>query len=209
MPLHAEVPLLALLRLMHLGVARAPCILRRRRRGDNRGVDDGPRADGQAPRLQMAIDFLEQGRPQALLFQQMPKLADRRLIRHRLLAQVDADKGAHRRRVVQRLFHGRVGQVEPVLQEVHAEHSLHADRRPAIAGLRVNRFDARTQLAPRHDAVHLGQELRPSRHLRVLLEARAGQRDLRAPHPHPPWWPVTRFISARQAHERETYSEIP
>src|SRR5881628_3038485 len=39
-PFHAEVPLPALLRLMHPGIARAGGVLRGRRGGDDRGIDD-------------------------------------------------------------------------------------------------------------------------------------------------------------------------
>src|SRR5499433_4316545 len=46
--LHAEIPLPALLRLMHPGIARARGILRGGRGGDDRRVDDGARADGDA-----------------------------------------------------------------------------------------------------------------------------------------------------------------
>src|SRR5262249_25084339 len=44
-----EVPVLALLRLMHLRVAAAGRVLGRRRRTDDRRVDDRPGADGDAP----------------------------------------------------------------------------------------------------------------------------------------------------------------
>jgi len=74
---------------------------------------------------------------------------------------------------------------------------------------RVNRLDPRTQSPPRHDSVHLGQELRAPRGLRVLLEPGAGQRRLRSLHPHLPWWPAARLITARPAQPRKTYSEIP
>jgi hypothetical protein len=58
------------------------------------------------------------------------------------------------------LPHGGIGQIEPVLEEVHPPHSLSVDRRPPVPGLGVDRFDARAQLTPRHDAIHLGEELR-------------------------------------------------
>jgi len=51
MQLHPEVPLIALARLLHLGIARFRGVLCRAWRGDNRGVDDGgrPRAPNIAP----------------------------------------------------------------------------------------------------------------------------------------------------------------
>src|ERR1019366_3931827 len=47
----------------------------------------------------------------------MAELAHRRLVRHRLIPQVNARKLAHHRRIVQRLLHRRVRQVEPLLQK--------------------------------------------------------------------------------------------
>jgi DNA replication protein DnaC len=88
------------------------------------------------------------------------------------------------------------------------QHAFYAHRRPSVAGLRVDRLDPRTQGAPRHHPVHLGQKLGAPRGLRVLLEAGAGQRGLRSLHRHLPW-PAGRLITARPAQPRKTYSEIP
>ena len=41
------------------------------------------------------------------------------------------------RRLVQRLFHARVGEIEPLLQEVSPQHEGKTHRTPAIAGLRI------------------------------------------------------------------------
>ena len=126
----------------------------------------------------MAGDLLEEDPAEPLLLQQMPKLAHGGLVGHGLAPQIDPHKRPHRRRVVQRLFHRGVGEIEPVLQEVHAQHPLHAHGRPAVARFRVHGLDPSAQLSPRHHAVHLRQELRPASRLGVLLEARPGQRDL-------------------------------
>ena len=56
---------------------------------------------------------------------------------HRLATQIDANESAQRRRVVQRLLARRIGQVEPVLQQVDAQHALQPDGRAAVAGLGV------------------------------------------------------------------------
>jgi hypothetical protein len=93
----------------------------------------------------------------------------------------DPHERPHRRRVVQDLFDGGVRQIEPVLEEVHPQHALQADGRPAVPRLRVHRFDARAEVAPGHHTIHLGEELRPSRHLRVLLEAGTGQTNSEIP----------------------------
>src|SRR5215510_1371278 len=119
MALHAEVPLPALLRLMHPAIARARRILRGGRGGDDRRVDDGARADGDALGAQVVADSVEQGLAEPVLFQEMAELADRRLVGHRFAPQVDTYEGPYGRGVVQRLFHGGIRQVEPVLKAVH------------------------------------------------------------------------------------------
>jgi len=50
-------------------------------------------------------------------FEQMAEAAHRGLVGHRLAAEIDPDKTAHRPRIVKRLFHCRVRQVEPWLQK--------------------------------------------------------------------------------------------
>ena len=59
--LHAEVPLIALLGLMHLGVALALLVLGRGRGRDDRGIDDGAFAQHQALASQMRLDRGEDG----------------------------------------------------------------------------------------------------------------------------------------------------
>ena len=75
-----------------------------------------------------------------MLFEQMPEPANRRFIGYRLAPQIDPDKAPHRLRIVERLFDPWIRQVEPLLQEVDAQHPFHPDRRPAIAGLRIERL---------------------------------------------------------------------
>ena len=58
----------------------------------------------------------------------MPEFADRGLVRYRLGAKVDADEPAHRPRVVQRLCHRPIRQIEPVLQKMNPEHPFHPDQ---------------------------------------------------------------------------------
>ena len=84
------------------------------------------------------------------------------------LAEVDADEPPHRQRIVQRFLRARVGQVEPVLQEVQPQHHFKLLRRPTIAGSWVERFNDSAQLTPRHDVVHLGEN-RPMRFVMGLL----------------------------------------
>src|SRR6516162_4232981 len=82
---------------------------------------------------------------QIVLFEQMAEAAYRGLVGHRLAAEVDPDKPPHRRRIVKRLLHRRVRQVEPLLQKIDAPHPLDPDRRAAIAWFGINRFEQPAQ----------------------------------------------------------------
>src|SRR4029079_14883563 len=75
-------------------------------------------------------------------------------------------------------FDRRVGQIEPLLQEVDAQRPFQPDRRPAVARLRIERLDQCATLAPRHYPPHLSQERRASRRLGVSVKAGCRQRHL-------------------------------
>ena len=120
--LHPEIPLVSLLGLMHLGAAHFFLVLRRRWRIDDRGIDDGATGDGRSRGRQMCA---EQGKDlfaEAVRFQQVAELAHCGLIWGALAPQIDTHKGAHGARVVERLFHGRVFDPEPLLQKIDAQH---------------------------------------------------------------------------------------
>ena len=121
---------------------------------------------------------------QVVLLEQVAELAHRGLIGHGLAPQVDAHKLAHRDRLVEGLLHGRIGQVEPLLHEVHAQHALQPHRRAPVARLGIDRLDERAQRRPRHHRVHLGQKCCAAGGLGVLVEA--GQRKGRLFHPGVP-----------------------
>lgn len=172
--LHAEVPLPALRRLMHLRIPRSGLVLGRTRGADDRSVDNGAPGDLDATAVQVAVDRCQQRLAKLVALQQMAELAHRGLVRNAFHPKVDAGEAAHRQGVVQRFLHRRVRQVEPQLQEVDPQHPLHRDRRPpaVIADLRIHRLHRSGQFRPRHDLVHVEQELCPSRGLAELLETR-------------------------------------
>jgi hypothetical protein len=66
--LHAEVPLLALFRLVHVGVAPPLPVLGRGGRSDDRGVHHSPLTHEQALLGQVGVDGVEDGFRQPLLF---------------------------------------------------------------------------------------------------------------------------------------------
>ena len=65
----------------------------------------------------------------------MTKAAHRGFVGHRLVAEIDSDKAAHRLRIIDRLFHRQIRQIEPVLQKVDPQHPLDPDWRAAITRL--------------------------------------------------------------------------
>jgi hypothetical protein len=127
---------------------------------------------------QVPLHLLEQLPAQIVRFEQVAKAAYRRLVRHRLAAEIGADETAHRQRIVERLFHRRVRQVEPLLQEIDAQHPLDTDRRAAIAGLRITRLYQPAQRRSRNHALHLGQKRHPPRRLGIALKPHRCQRQL-------------------------------
>jgi len=115
-----------------------------------------------------------------VFLEQMAKAHHRRLVRHWLATQVDTHERAHRQRVVQRFLDRRIGEAEPQLQTVNAQHALQAGcgsaaraRRP-----RVIRLDELHQLRPWHHRVHFGQELLAARRLTKPLEFVCRKRQL-------------------------------
>jgi hypothetical protein len=63
------------------------------------------------------MHLIEQPPTEIVLLEQMAKAAHCCLIRHRFAAEIDADKIAHRRRIIERLLDRRVRQVEPLLRK--------------------------------------------------------------------------------------------
>src|SRR4051812_33806196 len=89
-----------------------------------------------------------------MFLQQVAKLTSRGFVRHRFMAQINAHELPHHCRVVQRLFHGRVRQVEPLLQKINPQHPLHSYRRTSISRLGIVWLNQPAQLAPRDNPFH-------------------------------------------------------
>jgi hypothetical protein len=109
----------------------------------------------------VGVDFLEQRLGEVVVQQQQaPELQQRGGVGHRLPRQVDAHVVAQRLAAVQRILQRFVGQAVPLLQAVHAQHPWNTDRLSADAPARqVQRLDHGNQAPPRHDALHVSQEL--------------------------------------------------
>ena len=178
--LHAEVPLVALLRLMHLGVALAAAVLGRARRGNERGVHHGAALQEQSLGRERGVDRGQQLQAQLVALQQVAKAQDGALVGQVVLAHVQPGEFAKQRRVVQGFFHRRVRQVEPLLQEVNAQHRFDRKRRATAFGTggRCVRRNQCHQLGPRHHQVHLVEELALARALGLALVSALAQAHL-------------------------------
>ena len=179
MRLHAEVPLVALLRRVHLRVPFLLPVLGRTRRADDGGIHNRAPVYLQAVFLQVFANQLKQLLAQVVGFQQVAELENRRLVRRRLFAKVDAGKAAHGAGVVQGFFHGRVGKVEPVLEEMDPKHALKANG-PATGafGLGIEGLDDGAKLFPRNNSVHFLKKDFPACGLAVAFKAAFGKAGL-------------------------------
>jgi hypothetical protein len=81
--LHPDVPLVALLRLVHLRIAFACRVLRRDGRGDGRRVHDAPALERESLAREVRIHPPQDLRRQFAFLQQASEIEDRRLVRNR------------------------------------------------------------------------------------------------------------------------------
>ena len=155
--LHPEEILTAFLGLVHLGITLAFFIFGRAGGMNNGGIDDGALAQRQAFFLQITIDDRKDCRCELMLLQQVPEVHDRGVFGD-WRAQRQACELAHGRDFVERFFHGRVAQGEPVLQQMDAQHGFQRIGFSTAAGLGVERFDQLQQACPGHHLIHFGEE---------------------------------------------------
>lgn len=118
---------------MYFRIALTILVRRRARRVDRRGID------GRAPTQQQTtfdpqrVGLGQQTPCKTLLLQPMPKAQDRTVIRNQVGASVQPCTRAQRRNIVQRFFHARIGQGEPLLYEVNPQHRFCRERCPVPA----------------------------------------------------------------------------
>jgi hypothetical protein len=157
MGFHAEVPLVALLNLVHLGVTLTGLILGRARCSNQGGIHHGARLEQQAVSGQLGVDDLQNLWAQRVLFQQMTKSQDADPVRN-ALGTADASEVAVEAGLEQGFFGPQVRQAKPLLQAVNAQHQCKVKWRASRLGHRcVQRYE-RQQIAPRHDLVHFFEQ---------------------------------------------------
>ncbi|REG58721.1 hypothetical protein B0G80_1402 [Paraburkholderia sp. BL6669N2] len=147
--LHAEVPLLALPRLMHFGVSRLVRILCGTGRTDDGGIHNRAGAYLQSAPLQYLADPGEQLLAELVALQQPAKLQQRRAIGNAFAPQVNPNESPQCGAVQQRFLAGFIRKVEPVLHKVHAQHALQTNWRATALPLRIVWLDNLAQLRPR------------------------------------------------------------
>lgn len=163
--LHTEVPVVALLGLVHLGIAVPILVFGGTGGCDDRRIDHGPFLEHQAFFGQVAVNGVKHGASQFVRFQQASKLEQGGGVRSRFPAEVDADKAADGLAVVEGIFDPFIRQANTLLRNVHAQHPFQADRRPAATiALGVVRRDRRHQRSPRGHRFDLAQKTVPTRH---------------------------------------------
>ena len=157
MGFHAEVPLVALLNLVHLGVTLTGLVLGRAGRSNQRGVYHGARLEQQAVSGQLGVDDLQYLGAQIVLFEQMTESQDADPVWNALGA-TDASEVAVEAGLEQGFFGPQVGQAKPLLQAVNAQHQCKVKWRASRLGHRCVRRYERQQIAPRHDLVHFFEQ---------------------------------------------------
>ncbi len=123
--LHTEVPLVALLALVHLGVTLATLVLGGTGGRNHRGIHHGARLQLQALGLQQCVDRGQDLFGQLVAFQQVPEAQDARLAGDVFVPTRQTCEVTKRRHIMQRFFHGGVAELEPLLHEVDAQQRLY------------------------------------------------------------------------------------
>jgi hypothetical protein len=177
---HAVMPLVALLRLVHFGVTGARTVLGGTGGGNQSGIDHRALFEQQAFGRQRGVDGGQDLNAQVVSFEQVAKAQDGALVGQVVFSHIQLCKFTKQQCVVERLFHGRVRQVEPLLEEVNAQHGVHCKRRATslCTGLRGMRRNQRYQFGPRHHEVHLFEELALACALGLALESGLAQAHL-------------------------------
>jgi hypothetical protein len=95
MRLHPKVLVLALAGLVHLPVPHTLGLLGRGWGGDDGGIHNGAGLQQQPLLIEQPPDVPEDPLAEPVLLEQMPEAQGRRLIRHRILGQLDAGKASY------------------------------------------------------------------------------------------------------------------
>ena len=173
--LHAKVPLITLLDLVHIRVAFTAAVFGGAWCGNQGGVYYGAGLKHQTARGQFGVDAVQDPRSQAVGLQEMAKAQDGGLIGDAGHARVQVGKLPVQGYVMQALFHGRVGVPKELLQQMDAQHHLKRKGRAPVLACRGVRRNQGQQITPRRNGIHLGQQLTLSRDFGGQLKSGGGE----------------------------------
>jgi hypothetical protein len=167
MGFHTEMPLVALLGLVHLGVTLTTAVLGGTGCSNQGDVHHSSCLEHQALGGQGGIDGGQQLDVQIVLFKQMAwtwsfaKPHEGSLLGKTNSSRIEPCKFAIQRGIVQGLFHRRVRDAKPLLQEVNLQQGLNHKRRASSFGRYATgckRLNQAIKFGPRHHLVHLVEE---------------------------------------------------
>lgn len=176
--LHTEVPLVALLGLVHLRVALPILVLGGTGCGNQGGIDHGAALEQQTTGGQLGIDGGKDLSCQLVPLQEVSKAQDGAFVGQAGDARVQVGELSVQGNVVQGFFHRRVGVPEELLQQVNAQHRLQRKgRAPRLACRRV-RCNQRQKIKPWDDGIHLIEECTLARPLGGKFKSACGKAHL-------------------------------
>ena len=158
---YTKVPLVDFLGLVHFRIPLPLFVLGGAGCCDRSGIDDRALTHRHAPIGQERFDGDKNLLTLPMLLKQMAEGEDRGLVRDLIADQLNAGKAAHGGHLNQGLFHGRIAERIPLLQQMDAQHRWKGIGRHAafLAPLGVVRLDQIDQCMPGHYRLHLRQEL--------------------------------------------------
>ena len=159
MDFHPEMPLVAFLGRVHLGIASLFCVLRGAGRTDDGGVDNGAAVHQKPCAVQAFAHVGEYLFRQIVFFHQVTEVPQGGGIRDVFIREVHPHETFHGVAVVNGILGALVGEVEPYLQQVHPKHLLQFPWWTAVALFRIVRLYKGAPVCPRNDGIHLGKEL--------------------------------------------------
>jgi len=153
--LHTEVPLVALLGLVHLWVTLPRAVFSGAGSGNQSGINGSACFEQQAPVDQLGVRGGKNLRGQVVGFKQVAESENGAVIRQARGACVKLGELTKQGHIVQGLFHGRITQAKPLLHEFNAKHCGNGKRWTARFTCRRKGLDQASQLRPRHNKIHL------------------------------------------------------
>lgn len=177
MHLHAKVPLVAFLGLVHFRVSLTFLVLGRAGCGNNRGVNDGALPHHQALLAELCADGIEDHFAQLVALKEMAEAENGALI-WQAIRQMESSKAPHRLDLVQGIFHRWITEIVEQLQAVDSKHYRQRVRRIPVLTLGIVLAELPLQLRPGNQAIHFLEEQFPPRLALLVLVFGFGESQL-------------------------------